>query len=142
MNRAYNLSFQRREGLQNPIDRQAIEYLFHLMEGPAVLAVAQELERDHAIAGAVRSDLACFLVGRADETPHVALGRFSAEAPAQLPFGDTPAPLEFAHATGRAQESFAVANVMHQLAEDQEPRVGFERCALRRIVAIGRFNQT
>ncbi len=113
-----DLAFQWRQDEKHPLDRQTIEKILDPARRNAILAALQQLEGDHPAAGPISAYLARLRRRRGNEARDVVLRRRPPQACREFPLGRVPAPLQIAHPARRPQETLAISNVVHQLAND------------------------
>jgi len=93
------------------------------------------------IGRAIRAYLANVGRRRVQRLRDVALPGLAPEQRPKPAFRGSPPPIQLANPARRSQDSLAVANVVHELADYEKPGIRLERRALRAIVAIDRLDQ-
>ncbi len=78
---------------------------------------------------------------RSKATSDLLFQRFAPKQRPEFALGRGPTPVQVAHSTRGSQESFAIADVVHQLPDNEKPCISLERRGLHRIVTIDCFEQ-
>jgi hypothetical protein len=137
-----DLPLQGRKRRENSLDGQPIQQCIDTAARTARLGCCEQLERGDISTRPIRANFRSLCRGNAKVLRDLALGRLAPQQRPQLAFRSAPTPLERARAARRPHDTLAVPGVVHQLAHDKQPRIRLERRALRRIVAIRRFEES
>ncbi len=84
----------------------------------------------------------CLGRGRSQTMNDFVFQRFPTKQRPEFALGRGPTPVQVSHGTRGSQESFAIADVVHQLPNNEKPCISLERRRLYWIVTIDCFEQS